>query len=383
MSLLCLLLLAAGCGRKDEPPVASAASPRPGEERLNDGSVVIPPDSPKLNEIHVAEVKSASVPFAEVTSPGKIETNPNLVSRVALPLAGRVSSVMVKLGDAVNRGDALLSLESPDADAGVGAYLQGQAAITQAKANLNKAQADSDRAADLFQHDAIAKKDMLTAENALAQAKAALEQAQAALEQSDRKLRLLGLKPGEFGQKITLRAPISGKVLEMSVAAGEYRNDTNTPVMTIADLSTVWVSSDVAESAIRFIQVGERIDVELTAYPGETFHGRVTRIADTVDPQTRTIKVRAEMENSKGKLRPEMYGTIRHTDSMKTLPVVPVGAVLQGDGKTSVWVETARGHFQTVEVKTGERSGDILPVTSGLKTGARIVVDGAMLLRAQ
>jgi cobalt-zinc-cadmium efflux system membrane fusion protein len=383
MSLLCLLLLAAGCGRKDEPPVASAASPRPGEERLNDGSVVIPPDSPKLNEIHVAEVKSASVPFAEVTSPGKIETNPNLVSRVALPLAGRVSSVMVKLGDAVNRGDALLSLESPDADAGVGAYLQGQAAITQAKANLNKAQADNDRAADLFQHDAIAKKDMLTAENALAQAKAALEQAQAALEQSDRKLRLLGLKPGEFGQKITLRAPISGKVLEMSVAAGEYRNDTNTPVMTIADLSTVWVSSDVAESAIRFIQVGERIDVELTAYPGETFHGRVTRIADTVDPQTRTIKVRAEMENSKGKLRPEMYGTIRHTDSMKTLPVVPVGAVLQGDGKTSVWVETARGHFQTVEVKTGERSGDILPVTSGLKTGARIVVDGAMLLRAQ
>jgi cobalt-zinc-cadmium efflux system membrane fusion protein len=383
MSLLCLFLLAAGCGSKDEPPVASAASPRPGEERLNDGSVVIPPDSPKLNEIHVAEVKSASVPFAEVTSPGKIETNPNLVSRVALPLAGRVSSVMVKLGDAVNRGDALLSLESPDADAGVGAYLQGQAAITQAKANLNKAQADNDRAADLFQHDAIAKKDMLTAENALAQAKAALEQAQAALEQSDRKLRLLGLKPGEFGQKITLRAPISGKILEMSVAAGEYRNDTNTPVMTIADLSTVWVSSDVAESAIRFIQVGERIDVELTAYPGETFHGRVTRIADTVDPQTRTIKVRAEMENSRGKLRPEMYGTIRHTDSMKTLPVVPVGAVLQGDGKTSVWVETARGRFQTVDVKTGERSGDILPITSGLKTGARIVVDGAMLLRAQ
>jgi cobalt-zinc-cadmium efflux system membrane fusion protein len=383
MSFLCVVLLLAGCGRKGDPPVASAASPRPGEERLSDGSVVIPPDSPKLKEIHVAEVKSASVPFAEVTSPGKIETNPNLVSRVALPLAGRISSVMVKLGDAVNRGDPLLSLESPDADAGVGAYLQGQAAITQAKANLNKAQADNDRAADLFQHDAIAKKDMLTAENALAQAKAALEQTQAALEQSDRKLRLLGLKPGEFGQKITLRAPISGKVLEMSVAAGEYRNDTNTPVMTIADLSSVWVSSDVPESAIRLIQVGERIGVELTAYPGEVFHGKVTRIADTVDPQTRTIKVRAEMENSKGKLRPEMYGTIRHTDSMKTLPVVPVGAVLQGDGKTSVWVETARGHFQTVEEKTGERVGDMLPVTSGLKAGARVVVDGAMLLRAQ
>jgi cobalt-zinc-cadmium efflux system membrane fusion protein len=165
--------------------------------------------------------------------------------------------------------------------------------------------------------------------------------------------------------------------------AGEYRNDTNAPIMTIADLSTVWVSSDVPESAIRFIEPGERIDVELTAYPGQTFHGRVTRIADTVDPQTRTIKVRAEMDNSKGKLRPEMFGTIRHTDTMRTLPVVPVGAVMQGDGKASVWVEQSPGRFKQTDVKTGERTGDMLPVLSGLKAGDRIVVDGAMLLRAQ
>jgi cobalt-zinc-cadmium efflux system membrane fusion protein len=379
-AVLLVALLFAGCGKKDEKPVAAAP---PGEERLADGTVVIPADSPKLKEIHVAEVKTASVPFEEVTSPGKIETNPNLVSRVALPLAGRVSSVMVKLGDSVKRGDTLLTLESPDADAGVGAYLQGQAAITQAKANLNKAQADYDRSSDLFEHNAVAKKDVLTAENALAQAKASLEQAQAALEQSDRKLRLLGLKPGTFGQKVTVTAPISGKILEMSVAPGEYRNDTNAPVMTIADLSTVWVSSDVPESAIRFIEPGERIDVELTAYPGETFHGRVTRIADVVDPQTRTIKVRAEMDNAHGKLRPEMYGTIRHTDAMRMLPVVPAGAVLQGDGKTSVWIEKAPGRFQPVEIKVGERAGNVLPVLSGLGAGARIVADGAMLLRAQ
>jgi cobalt-zinc-cadmium efflux system membrane fusion protein len=154
-------------------------------------------------------------------------------------------------------------------------------------------------------------------------------------------------------------------------------------VMTIADLSNVWVSSDVPESQIRFIDPGERIDVELTAYPGQTFHGKVTRIADTVDPQTRTIKVRAEMDNSGGKLRPEMYGTIRHTDTMRTLPVVPVGAVLQGDGKTVVWVEQSAGRFQPVEVKAGERNGANLPILAGLQAGVRIVVDGAMLLREQ
>jgi cobalt-zinc-cadmium efflux system membrane fusion protein len=375
-----MLLLAACSKPGDKAAVAAAA---PAEERLPEGTVVIPAGSPKLAEIHTGVVRTASVPFDEVVSPGKIETNPNLVSRVALPLSGRVSSVLVKLGDSVKRGDPILTLEAPDADAAVSAYLQGQAAINQAKANLNKAQADCDRATDLFSHNAVAKKDVLTAENGLAQSKAALETSQANLEQFDRKLRLLGLQPNTFGQKVTVSAPISGKVLEMSVAAGEYRNDTNTPFLTIADLSTVWVSSDVPESAIRFIQPGERIDVELTAYPGEVFHGRVTRIADTVDPQTRTIKVRAEMVNAKGKLRPEMYGTIHHTDSMKTLPVVPVGAVLQADGKTSVWVEQSPGRFQSVEVKAGERTGNNLPILHGLQPGARIVTDGAMLLRAQ
>jgi cobalt-zinc-cadmium efflux system membrane fusion protein len=373
-------LLLCSCSRQ-ESPTASAASPT--EQRLPDGTLVIPAGSPKLAEIRTGEVRTASVPSGEVVSPGKIEANPNLMSRVSLPLAGRVSSVLVKLGDSVKRGDPILTLEAPDADAAVSSYLQGQAAINQAKANLNKAQADYDRSSDLFSHNAVAKKDVLTAENALAQSKAALETAEANLEQFDRKLRLLGLKPNAFGQKVTVAANLSGKVLEMSVAPGEYRNDTNTPVMTIADLSTVWVASDVPESAIRFIQVGERIDVELTAYPGETFHGRVTRLADTVDPQTRTIKVRAEMDNAKGRLRPEMYGTIRHTDSMKTLPVVPAGAVFQADGKSSVWIEEGPGRFRPVDVKTGERANETVPILSGLKAGTRIVTDGAMLLRAQ
>ncbi|HXA50105.1 MAG TPA: efflux RND transporter periplasmic adaptor subunit [Candidatus Acidoferrum sp.] len=381
-SIILAALMLAACSNKEESSTKAAAPPAV-DERGPDGSVTLPADSPKLKEIHVAEVRAASMPFDEVTSPGKIETNPNLVSRVALPLAGRVSAVLVKLGDSVKRGDPVLTLESADADAAASASLQAQAALTQARANVNKAQSDYDRAKDLFEHNAVAQKDVLTAENALAQAKAALDQAQTGIQQADRKAQLLGLKPGVFGQKVTVTAPISGKVLEMSVAAGEYRNDTNAPVMTIADLSTVWVASDVPESAIRFIQPGERIDVELTAYPGETFHGRVTRIADIVDPQTRTIKVRAEMDNSRGKLRPEMYGTIRHTDSMRTVPVVPVGAVVQGDGKSSVWVEQSPGKFVPVEVKTGERNGDVLPVLSGLKPGARVVVDGAMLLRAQ
>src|SRR4051812_39284654 len=344
-----MVLLLAGCGKHDDNASVEAA---PAATAAADGSVVIPADSPKLKEIHVEAAVNAQVPVDEVVSPGKIEANPNLVSHVMLPVAGRITSVMVKIGDAVKRGDPLLTIESPDADAAESTYRQAQAGLTQAKANLNKAQGEYDRETDLFSHNAVAKKDVLTAENALAQAKATVEQADAAIEQGGRRLAILGLRPGAFGQRVTTTAPSSGKVLEMSVASGEYRNDTNAPVITIADLSTVWVSSDVPESQIRLIQPGERIDVNLTAFPNETFRGRVTRIADTVDPQTRTIKVRAEMDNSHGRLRPEMFGTIRHTDSVRTAPVLPAGAVVQEGGRSVVWVERSAGRFQPVEVQT-------------------------------
>jgi len=381
-SLVILVLLCLAACDRHETKTEAAAAPA-AEQRLPNGGVVIPADSPKLKEIKVAEIQEAETPVAEVISPGKIETNPNRVSHITLPLAGRIAAVLVKIGDAVQHGQAVLTIESPDADAAESSWRQAQAALQQARANLNKAQADYDRSTDLFQHNAVAKKDVLTNENALAQSKAALDQAQASLEQASRRLDILGLMAGSFGQKVTVSSPISGKVLEMTVVPGEYRNDTNAALMTIADLSTVWVSSDVPESQIRFIQPGEPIDVHLTAYPGEVFHGRVTRIADTVDPQTRTIKVHAEMDNAHGRLRPEMFCTIRHTEALRRLPVAPPAAVVQEGGKTVVWAERGAGRFEPVEVKTETPAGDRIPILSGLRAGDRVVVDGAMLLRAQ
>ena len=222
---------------------------------------------------------------------------------------------------------------------------------------------------------------MINAEAAVAQAKAAVDQADAAREQAQRKLDLLGLKNDQFGQKLTVTAPIEGKVLEINVAPGEYRNDTNAPLMTIADLSTVWVASDVPETQIRFIKLGEHLDIELAAYPGQVFHGRVTRLADTEDPATRTIKVRAEMDNSRGLLRPDMFGNIRHVESIERLPVVPAAAVVQSDGRNLVYIEKATGEFEPVSVELGNRAGDRVAVVKGLRAGERIVVDGVMLLK--
>jgi cobalt-zinc-cadmium efflux system membrane fusion protein len=376
VTLAAVLSVFAGCGRSAAPaadtgPTANAES----------GTVVMAADSPMLTQIKREAVGTKELPTDEVVAPGKIEANPNRVAKVVLPVTGRVVSVMVKMGDAVKKDQPLLAIQSPDADAAMSTFLSTQASVTQSRAALVKAQSDFDRSSDLFEHNAVAKKEVLSAESALAQAKAGLEQAQASQEQAVRRLAVLGLKPGDANQEVVLRSPLAGKVLELSVVPGEFRNDTSASLMTIADLSSVWVTSQVPESYIRFVQLGERVEISLVAYPGEQFDGRVSRIADTVDPQTRTVKVQAEMDNRDGRFRPEMYGSIHHVESTATMTVIPFAAVVQDGDHAVVFVEQSPGHFQERRVSIGKRAGDVVRVVSGVKPGDSVVVDGVMLLK--
>lgn len=323
------------------------------------------------------------VPLGNVSAPGKIEANTNRLSHVVLPVAGRLSSVLVKTGDYVRQGQPVVTLESPDVDVAVSSYQQAQASVTQAKSVLAKAQMDLDRAKDLFEHGAVPQKEVLNAQAITVQAQAGVEQAQAGSEQSRRRLQILGVVPGTYGQRLTIHAPISGKVLEMSVVNGEFRNDLSAPLMTIADLSSVWVTSDVPETAIRFIKLNESVRIDLAAYPGVPFRGRVTLISDLVDPQTRTVKVRAEMPNPDGRLKPEMFGNIQLTEQTELRPLVPASAVVATEGKTLVWRVAGPGIFEKTAVVTGAQVGDRITVLEGLKAGDRIVVDGVMQLAAR
>ncbi len=378
----CVIWLWSGCGR-EEKKTTDISSPSSSAMSETPGLVAFPPDSPMLARIHVAPVQSQELPTEEVTAPGKIEANPNRIARVGLPVTGRITSVLVQLGDMVTQGQPLLTIESPDANEAMSAFLQAEASVTQAKATLEKGQVDLARLNDLYAHDAVAKRDVLDAQNVVTQAKATLEQAQAGRAQALRRVEILGLKLGVFQQAVVVRAPLSGKVLELNIVPGEYRTDTAVAVMTIATLSTVWVSSEVPESAIRLIQVGAQVEISLVAYPGETFLGRVSRIADTVDLQTRTVKVWAEMENPQGRFRLGMFGSIRHIEAVQAVPVVPVGAVIQGNSHSVVFVERNPGQFQETPVTLGKRAGDVVPILSGVHVGERVVVDGVMLLKGK
>lgn len=372
---LTAIVVLCSCGPKAPAPAPVVEKPRP------NGEVQLAAGSPQLERIKVAAVAVARVPLDEVVAPGKIESNPNRISKVVMPVAGRVTRVMVAVGDAVSERQPLLAIESPEASAATSAYQQTTAKLGETRATLAKAEADLNRIRDLFAGRAIAQKEVLSAEASLAQARSAMEQAQAALDESVRRLEIMGIKPGDRNPVIYVKAPLAGKVLELAVAAGEYRNDTSAPLMTIADLSSVFMAADVPESQIRLVTKGEIVKISLSAYPGEIFTGTVARIADTVDPQTRTIKVRAALNNAQGRLRPEMFGEIRHEETFRKVPVIPSSAIVQTDTRSIVYREKAPGLFEPVTVTFGKQEGDKVPILTGIAEGDRIVIDGAMLLR--
>lgn len=379
VALLSLTFVA--CQQKDSKPAsdpsAATTTPPNGDKTL----VKLPPDSPQIGRIRSVTVQSDSVPQQEIIAPGKVEMNPNRVSKIVMPVAGHVRRVLVGLGDSVKQGQPLLTLESPEVGAAMTAYRQAQSNIAQGKAGVAKAEADLNRIRDLYANRAIAQKEVLSAETIVVQTKAVVDQAQASLDEARRRLQILGLDAGSVDQQITVPATVSGKVIDIAVVPGEFRNDTSAPIMTIADLSSVWVAADVPESAIRFVSAGEHVTITFGAFPNETFSARVTRISDLLDPQTRTVKVRAELNNPAGRFRPEMFVQMRQNRGMRRLPVVPRGAVLQAEGHNSVFVERAPGEYQEVQVTIAWQEGDRIALSSGVQPGDRVVSEGVMLLK--
>lgn len=336
-----------------------------------------------LSQIKVEPVTTLTVPVSVVQAPGKVEANPGTTSKVALPMQGRVTKVMVTVGDSVRQGMPLIVLDSPDTDTAVSDYHQATAKRISAQSNVAKSEADLSRAQDLLEHGAVAQKEVLSANAQLTQSRSELAEARAEEERTTRKLRIFGIQPDGNTDEVIVRSPVSGKVLDLSITPGEYRNDTSAPVMTIADLSSVYMTADVPETSIRFTSVNDRVTIRLDAYPDEEFTGRVTKVGDTVDPATRTIKVRVLLQNADGKLRPDMFGQLDIEGPPREVVAAPASAIVQTESAALVYREQGRDQFEPVQVKLGERVGNRTVILKGLAAGDRIVTDGPMLIRSK
>lgn len=357
--LLCAAI--SGCGHAPEPETAPASAVvRKG------ASIAVPATSPLRKSLQVAGVEERSV-ARSIPVPAVVEADPARLVRVVPPVAGRIDHLLKHLGDTVKAGDALFTMDSADVALAYSDAGKAQAGLTLARRNLERQK--ELRAADISAH-----KDLEQAESDYAQALSESERSKSRLTQ------LGGSLAGGNGRLYTLRSPLSGHVIELNGGQGGFWNDTNAPVMVVADLSTVWLTASVQEKDLAAVFAGQSADIALNAYPGEHIAGKVGYVGEVLDPDTRTVKVRVAVDNKGGRLKPGMFAQVTFSGAPHQGVVVPASALVQSGTQTQVYVETTAWTFEAHTVATGVHSGDQVEIVSGLKAGMRIVAKEGVLL---
>ena len=293
---------------------------------------------------------------------------------VITQVSGPVSRIAVVPGQRVERGQPMLYVASPD-------YSQVRSNYLKAKDAYSLAQKAYARAKDLYDHHAIAEQNVEQAESAEVQAQGDLTSAEAAL-------RVLGISdpnalltaPPSF--EATVRAPIGGQVVEQDVAVGQLIQPGSTQCFVISDMSTVWVLVNVYQKDLPYVRAGDSVDIQTDSYP-DTFHGRISYVAATLDPTTRTLQARIETPNPGGKLKNAMYVTATvDAGKIQNAIALPDAAVLRDtENQPFVYVEQNGNQFGRRSVTLGESIKGQTSITSGLKAGDRVIGDGSLFLQ--
>jgi membrane fusion protein, heavy metal efflux system len=333
--------------------------------------IEIPSGSPLLKELKVEQVHHEPVQ-TQIEAPGVIEANPKKVVHIYPPATGKLHGLDVQLGDQVTKGQTVAELNSPDFTIAQDNYLK-------AKSNL------------VLNDKALIREQRLYA--AHIPALADLEQAQANDEQAKSDfaaatdiLRSYGFDPAKdtFGHPYHLTSPMTGRVIELLTGApGEFKTDATQPMMTIADLSEVWLTASIAEKDLSFLTPNQSIEATCIAYPGERIRGVLERIGDTLDPDARTVKIRALLKNPDNRFKPGMYATVYIKRSPVTQITVPTNAVVQIGFTPVVFEQVNPSEFITRQVQTGDQMGNRIIILRGLTPQSRVVVENATLLTNQ
>lgn len=353
--------------------------------RRSQDRIEVPADSPLRQRLRVAPVEMKEV-RRTLDAPAEVEAEPARLARITPPLPGRVVQLYVRFGDTVTAGQPLVALDSPDLVAAQTDYLRGKSALAQAERTLS-------RSTDL-------RAQGVGSQREVDQAQTDRELTRSELDRAGLRLKLLGMDASALGRPLTVRSPIAGRVVDFKVAPGEYKSDLSQELMTIADLSTVWVTASVPEKDVRRVQAQEDACARFAAYPDEDFCGKVLALGDLLQPETRTVKVRMALQNPERRLKPGMFATVTFTERAAAELVVPTRAVVLLGDASFVFVELSPFVFQRRRVTPGgPLAGDLTfinrgadaslganrcgatPRTEGLCPGERVVVENAVLLQ--
>lgn len=331
------------------------------------------PGASQLAYIKTIPAVAAMLPASEPLA-AKLVLAENLTARISPAVPGRVLQLHAEIGDQVNAGDPLVTLDSPDFGAAI-------ADLHKAKADATYKQLAYKRAQELWAGEAIARRDVESASAAWQIADAEAERA---------RLRVKNLAPGGKPQdeKLVLYAPIAGTVADRQANPGtEVRPDQAVPLFVISNLSHLWVQVDVPERLISQVQTGNLLLLNFDAFPGKSFLASITRIAPVLDPNVRRVQVRAEIDNADGKLRPEMFARAQLLDPRTNSVVrLPAESVITGGVHPTVFVETGPGEFTRRRIHIAFQDATSVwlePENGGVEAGEKIVTDGTMLLASE
>jgi len=329
--------------------------------------ISVPEGSPLRGKLVVGAVEEREIQ-RKLVLPSVVEADPARTVKVLPPVAGRVIDLKVQLGERVVQGQELAVIDSGD-------LALAYADIEKAKSVRTLTKSALDRQLSLEKAGGTAIKDR-------EQAQSDYNQAIAELDRAETRLRAIGVPADQKEQSrlLSLKAPVSGSVIDLQVARGAFLNDPTAAIMTIANLGTVWVTANVPERDTALVVKGQDVDVVLAAYPGEVFAGKVLFISDVLDPDTRRTKVRIAFENPDIMLKPNMFANATFLAPKQMVQVVPTSALVLKNETDQVFVEVAPWTFEARPIEVSFQQGDQAVVEGGLKAGEHVVVKGGVLL---
>jgi cobalt-zinc-cadmium efflux system membrane fusion protein len=340
------------------------------------------PPSVELNDKQLASVNVEPVGDylfpVEKSAVGNIDFNEDMLTQVFTPYQGRIIGLFAKVGDEVKKDQTLFTIDSPDLLAADSNLIAAAGVLDLTTRNLARLKKLYETRA-VSQHDVEqATSDQMTAEGALRAGRDAV--------------RIFGKSEAEIDQIVKERkadptlvvpSPITGRITARNAAPGLFVQPGNPPApYSVADIKTMWMLANVAESDIPAFHVGQEVKVSMLAFPGKLFNGHISTISSMVDPNTHRMLMRSEIDDPKHDLRAGMFAefVIRVGDPVRSLAVPLNGVVREGDGTMTVWVTTDRRRFTQRTVKTGISKDGYRQILEGLRAGELVATDGAIFL---
>ena len=374
ISILLGILLVTGCSSNEGKTTQSNKVEE--KEAADPSLITLKPESQKLANIEIGSLTYSSFRVS-MQFPGTIKANEDRVTHIGPRVAGRVVDVKATLGDRVQKGQKLAIIDSVELGKTQSEYLA-------ARAKLIVAEKAYERAKTLLQGKVIGTGEYQRREGDYLSGKADTE----AFEDQ---LHLLGMTQNEIerlaaekelNSQIAIASPIDGTIIERHITRGELV-EPSASVYTVADLSTIWGIAEVPEQDIARVRKEMPVEVHVSSYPQETYKGTITYVSETLDADSRTVKVRVEIDNSHRELKPEMFATFRiASEGSERVLALPESA-MQRDGNETVVYVPSDGGFRKKVVKVGRELDGHHEILAGLKEGEKVVIKGAFILKSE